>query len=143
MIKYEDLNISVYTDDILSLLAEWDKEDCMENPSTFHVRESYVLNTQNHDPYTPTYMEALSGENLEEHFKVMDDELQSLMIRYTWDIVSRNSVTDHSMIPGTSFSNFKIKPDWNISKFKAQYFARGDIQKRLSPKPLNSYSPVA
>ena len=50
-------------DDILSLLADWDTEYCMDTPSTFHMRESYALNTQSHDPYTPTYMDALLGEN--------------------------------------------------------------------------------
>ena len=46
------------------------------------------------------------------------------------------------MLPGTWFFNCKSKPDWKIRKFKEQYFVRGDIQKKLSPKPLNSYSPV-
>ena len=49
--------------------------------------EYYALNTQSHDPDTPTYMEALSGENLEEYFKAMDDEIQSLTRRETWEIV--------------------------------------------------------
>ena len=53
-------------DDILSLLADWDTEYCMDTPSTFHMRESYALKTQSHDHDTSTYMEALSGENLEE-----------------------------------------------------------------------------
>ena len=66
MIQDRDLNINVDTDDILSLLADWDAEDCMDMPSTFHMRESYALNNPIHDPDTPTYMEALSGENLEE-----------------------------------------------------------------------------
>ena len=51
--------------------------------STFHMRESYALKTQIHDPDTPTYMEALSGENPEEYFKAMDDEIQSLTRRET------------------------------------------------------------
>ena len=38
-------------------------------------------------------------------------------------------------------SKCKKKPDCTISKFKAQYCVRGDVQKRLSPKPLNKYSP--
>ena len=46
-------------------------------------------------------MEALSGENLEEYSKAMDDEIQSLMRRDTWEIVSRKSVADHNMLPGT------------------------------------------
>ena len=73
MIQDRDFDSNVDTDDILSLLAEWDAEDCMDTPSKFHTRESYALKNQIHDPDTPTYMEALSGENPEEYFKVMDN----------------------------------------------------------------------
>ena len=54
----------------------------------------------------------------------------------------RKSVADNNVLPGTRSLKFKRKPDWKIRKFKARYCVRGDIQKRLSPKPLNSYSPV-
>ena len=64
------------------------------------------------------------------------------MRRETWDIVSRKSVADHNVLTGTWYLKCKRKPDWKIRKPKAQYCVRGDIQKRLSPKPLNSYSPV-
>ena len=114
----------------------------MHTPSTFHMKESYVLNTQSHDRDTPTYMEALSGKNLEEYFKEMDDEIQSLTRRETWDIVSRNSVSDNNVLPGTWYFKCKRKPDWTIRKFKAQYCVRWDIQKKMSPKTLNLYSPV-
>ena len=67
MIQYRDFYRNVDTYDILSLLAEWDAEDFMDTPSTFHMRESYALNNQSHDPDTPTYMEALSGKNSEEY----------------------------------------------------------------------------
>ena len=62
---------NVDMDDILSLLDEWDEEDCMNTPSAFHIRGSYALKTQIHDPDTPTYIEALSGENLEEYFQAV------------------------------------------------------------------------
>ena len=63
MIQFCNLNSNVDTDEIISLLAEWDADYCMDMPSAFHMRESYVLRTKIHDPDTPTYMEALSGEN--------------------------------------------------------------------------------
>ena len=66
IIQDRDINSNVDTDDILSLLAEWNTDDCMDTLSTFHIREYYVLKTQIHDHDTPTYMEALSGEKLEE-----------------------------------------------------------------------------
>ena len=114
----------------------------MDTPSTFHMIESYALKTQSHNPDTPTYMEALSGENSEEYFKAMDDAIQILMRRDIWEIVSRKSVSDHNVIPVTWSFRCKSKPHWTIRKFKARYCVRGDIQKRLSPKPLNSYSPL-
>ena len=46
MIQDRYLNRNVDTYDILSLLAEWDAEYCMDTPSTFHMRESYALKTQ-------------------------------------------------------------------------------------------------
>ena len=38
MIHDRDFYSNVDTDEILSLLAEWDPEDCMDTPSTFHMR---------------------------------------------------------------------------------------------------------
>ena len=38
MIQYRYLNDNVDTDDILSLLSEWDAEECMDTPSTIHMR---------------------------------------------------------------------------------------------------------
>ena len=74
-------------------------------------------------------MEALSVKNLEEYFKAMDDETQSLIRSDTWEIVLRKSVADHNVLPGTWSFKCKRKPDWTIRKFKARYFVRGDIQK--------------
>ena len=79
MIQNRGLNSNVYMDDILLLLSEWDAEDCMDTPSTFYMSESYDLKTQIHDRDTTTHMEVLSGKNLEEYFKSMDDDIQSLM----------------------------------------------------------------
>ena len=58
----------------------------MYTPSNFHTRESYVLKCQIHDPDTPTYMEAPSGENADEYYKAMDDGNKSLMRSDTWEI---------------------------------------------------------
>ena len=53
------------------------------------IFEYYVLKYQSHDPDTPTYMDALSGEKSEEYFKDIDNETQSLMRGDTWEIVLR------------------------------------------------------
>ena len=55
---------------------------------------------------------------------------------------SRKLVVDHNVIPGTWSFKCKRKPDSTISKSKAQYFVIGVAHNRLSPEPLNLYSPV-
>ena len=65
MIQDRDLNRNVDIDDILSLMADWDAEYCMDTPSNFHMRESCVLKSQSYDSDTPTYILALSGKNSE------------------------------------------------------------------------------
>ena len=54
----------------------------------------------------------------------------------------RKSIADPNVLPGAWSFKCDRKPDWTIRKFKARYCVRGDIQKRLSPKPLNSYYTV-
>ena len=63
MIQDGDLNINVDMDEAPSSLDEFDAEDFIDAPSMFHMRESYVIRSQIHDPDHPTYMEAISGEN--------------------------------------------------------------------------------
>ena len=72
----------------------------------------------------------------------MNDEIQSLTRSDIWEIISSKSVADHNMLPGTWSLKCKRKYDQTIRKFKARYFVRGDIQKILSHKPLNSYYPM-
>ena len=106
------------------------------------MRESYILKSQIHDTDTPTYMEALSGEHADKYYKAVNDEIQSLMIRYTYEIVSRKSVSDHNMLPVTLSSKYKRKPDGGVRKFNARCCVREGVQKILSFEPLNSYSTV-
>ena len=55
----------------------------MYAPLNFNMRESYVVKSQNHDSDNPTYMEALSGENMDEYYKAIADENQGLTRRDT------------------------------------------------------------
>ena len=106
------------------------------------MREYYVLKSQSHDTDTPTYMEALSG-------KMRNNTSRQWMTKFKvlWEgthgrFFSRKSVADNNMIPGTFYFKWKRKPDWTISKSKSKYSVRGNVQKRLSHKPLNLYSTV-
>ena len=79
----------------------------MDAPSTFYMGYYYIIKSQSHDPDTPTYTKALSGETADEHYRAMDDKIQSITRRDTWDIVSTRSVDDHNVLPGTW--SFKCK----------------------------------
>ena len=52
-----------------------------------------------------------SNENIDEYFKAMDDEIQSLMIRDTWGIVSKKSVAVHNILQETWYFKCKRKSD--------------------------------
>ena len=84
IIQDGDINIHVDMDDIISLLNEWDAEYCTAMPSMFHMREYNILKSQIHDPETTMYTEALSGEHVDEYYKVVDENNQSLMRRDTF-----------------------------------------------------------
>ena len=127
MIQYGDINSNVDTDKIPSLLDEWYVEYCMGATSIFHMREYYVLKFRSHDPDTPTYMEALSGEHADEYYKYMDDEIKSLTKRENMDIVLRKSVDDKDVIPGTWYLKYNRKHDRKNRKFKARYCVKGYV----------------
>ena len=73
IVQYGYLNRNVNMDDILLLMAEWYAKECMDAPSTFHMREYYVIKPQIYDPDTPTYMEALPVEHVAEYNRDTDD----------------------------------------------------------------------
>ena len=56
------------------------------------------------------YRDLNSNENTDEYFKAMDDEIQSLIKRDTWEIVSKKSVADNNMLPGT----WSLKHRWDL-----------------------------
>ena len=64
MIRNEDYDINIDTDEILYLMGAWDVEDCMDSTPSFRISESSSLRYQSNYPDTPTYMEALSGDHL-------------------------------------------------------------------------------
>ena len=64
MIQDGDINRNVNTDDIILLLDEWDAEECMDAPSTFHMRKYYVINYKSYHTDIPNYIETISGENV-------------------------------------------------------------------------------
>ena len=119
MIQYGDFNTNVNMDEIILLLAERYEEDLMDQPQTFHIRESYVIKSKVHNPDTTMYMELLSSKHADEYYKNMNDKIQIIMRRDTWEVFTRKSADDHNVLPGKWSFKCNNKPDWTIRKFKA------------------------
>ena len=66
----------------------------------------------------------------------MDDEVQSLIRRYTLEDFPRNFAANHIILPGTWSFKCKRDHDGTIRKSKARYFVREYFQNILSPDPL-------
>ena len=52
-------------------MSDWHAEYCMDAQSKINMREYDALKYQSHDSYTPTYMDKIEGENLDEYYKSM------------------------------------------------------------------------
>ena len=72
-------------------------------------------------------MEALSSEHVDEYYKAMDDKVNNLMRRNTWEIVTRKSVGDHNFLSLTCSFKYNMENSWTISKFKVIYCVRVDF----------------
>ena len=106
------------------------------------MREYFSLRYLNHSIDTTTYMEAITDDHADEYYKDIDDEIHSLMIRDTREVIPRNSVSYDNVLPGIYSSKYKKKHECTIKKSKARYCIIGCILKRLLPKYLNLYCPV-
>ena len=54
----------------------------------------------------------------------------------------RKSVADQNILSKTWHLKCKRETYWTIRKSNVQYYVRVGLQRRPSPEPLNSYSPV-
>ena len=111
---------------------------------TLLTSEPSVLKAaKRHDPDEPTLMEALSSPESEEWNGAMTEEVTNLEKRKTWDVIQLSEVPPGTkIIPGTWAFKCKRRPDGTFRKFKARFCVRGDIQKRVSDEPMNTYAPV-
>ena len=73
----------------------------------------------------------------------MIDEITNLVKQGTWDVVQKYDVPEGAkIIPGTWDFKCKRFTDGSFQKFKARFCVRGDIHKRVSGVPINTYTPV-
>ena len=79
------------------------------------------------DPDSPTFHQAIHGENSEEYIKAMQIEIATLILQRTWESVPRTA--NLHVLKGTWVFKLKRLPDGTPYRFKSRYCARGDLQK--------------
>ena len=94
-------------------------------------------------PDEPTLMEALSSPKAEDWGEAMEEEVDNLEKRKTWTVIPKSSVPKKAqVIPSTWAFKCKRFPDGSFRKFKARFCVRGDVQKRKTDEPMNTFAPV-
>ena len=70
-----------------------------------------------------TVYEAKQGDNWDQWYRAMKDEVKALQDNETWDLV--RPPTDRDVIPGKWVSKLKLGPSGQFDKYKARYVAKG------------------
>jgi hypothetical protein len=87
----------------------------------------YAAKTNQINPDSPTFHQALYGENSEEYIKAMQTEILTLILQHTWDSVS--CPKDLNVLKGTWEFKLKWLPDGTPYQFKARFCACKNLQK--------------
>ncbi|KAI2489082.1 hypothetical protein MHU86_25511 [Fragilaria crotonensis] len=115
-------------------LLEWlynEVAECLSPPPS-----SYKASVS--DPDTLSFSEAMADhDNIEKWLKAANDEIQSLQKNGTWIEVPITEAKTR-ILPGTWVFRRKRTPDGTISKYKARYCVRGDLQENVQ----ETFAPV-
>ena len=91
----------------------------------------YAAKTRRKDnPDSPTFHQAIHGENSEEYVKAMQIEIATLILQHTWDSVPRTATLN--VLNGRWVFKLKWLPDSTPYRFKACFCAQGYLQKEGS-----------
>jgi Reverse transcriptase (RNA-dependent DNA polymerase) len=116
------------------LIVQW--------PETAEERDTLIqaLVASESDPDVLTYDQAVRDIDVESWREAMNKEIMSLVTQGTWEVVPRSQATavGQKIIPGTWVLHRKRKPDGSISKLKARWCVRGDLQDSQD----NTFAPV-
>jgi hypothetical protein len=94
----------------------------------------------NSDPDIFSYHEAMCNADQPKWTAAMQKEIADLEVRGTWVEVPANEAKTR-ILPGTWVLRRKRLPDGTVTKFKARYCVRGDLQDEEDIK-LETHSPV-
>ncbi|CAJ1940544.1 unnamed protein product [Cylindrotheca closterium] len=106
--------------------------DCSFVPSSYKARATK-------DPDVFTYNEAVNGPNSEKWTAAAKKEIEELEGKLTWIEVPMSKAKT-KIIPGTWVFRVKRNPSGEMTKFKARYCVRGDLEEMDVDK--NTFAPT-
>jgi hypothetical protein len=99
----------------------------------------YAAKHRKDDPDSPTFHQAINGENAEDYIQAMKLEVETLVQQRTWMTIPRTPTKN--VLKGTWVFKLKRLPDGTPLKFKARFCARGDLQQE-GVDYFETYAPV-
>ena len=70
-----------------------------------------------------TVHEAKQGDDRDQWYRAMNEEVKALQDNETWHLV--RPPTDRDVIPGKWVYKVKLRPSGQVEKYKARYVAKG------------------
>ena len=132
-------------DDVWAMLADQDVNNAFSHPKVFDEYNTFAA-ARNKDEDSPTYLEALTGPHEKQFREAMNEEIERLVKRNTWDLVPKSSIRkenpDGELLPTTWAFKIKHHTDYSIRKFKARFCVKGDVQKKKTKEPMDTFAPV-
>jgi hypothetical protein len=124
-LRWDRMLDSLKTGSLGKLMAQMN----IETDQDLNTVEEYnpaLLSSKVSEDDNPTYEQAISGPNKEGYWKAVKKEVDTLVKKGSWEVVTKNAWM-HAL---TSTWAFKCKrfPDGIIRKLKARFCARGDRQ---------------
>jgi Reverse transcriptase (RNA-dependent DNA polymerase) len=111
--------------------ANTSKSSINRNPTYLNPNQplTLALKASPTDPDTLSFDEAMAEEpeQVKEWLKAASAEIASLEKNATWSVVDKSEATS-KILPGTWVFRRKRTPDGSISKYKARYCVRGDLE---------------
>ena len=121
-----------------ALLAKFDTDITADTHRPYAFAMKKVDN-----PDLPNFKQAMSGDNSQEYWEAMQDEIRNLEKRKTWDYVNKTTLPPKTyLVPGTWTFQAKRKPDGSFQKFQSRWCLRGDLMKKNGVEPDSVFSPV-
>ena len=77
-----------------------------------------------HDPDTPTFHQAMAGDDPDKYIEAMKEEITNLQQMKTWDLV--NHEPSMKVLTGTWAFRLKHTPDGDTYRYRSRFCVSGD-----------------